>query len=252
VKFAVNRIRKSAILGNIHILYQQIYPKISGFNGSYTIAVKIEKAWLRSLEKSKDLSSLRNPDEPYFFQKFCSEIGKSDIVADIGAHHGIYTLSGCIGEKVHSFEMAEENISKLKTKKELVGSEINSKINIVRKGIWSESGEKIFHENSRDARNQIDRGEEKVETLSLDDYFDDREDPNVLKIDVEGAEYQVLEGSESILARSHPTIFLEIHNDGRLSEIGGSEKEIYKLLKEHNYDCIWEKQGEIDKSVIFR
>jgi hypothetical protein len=133
-----------------------------------------------------------------------------------------------------------------------VGSEINSKINIVRKGIWSESGEKIFHENSRDARNQIDRGEEKVETLSLDDYFDDREDPNVLKIDVEGAEYQVLEGSESILARSHPTIFLEIHNDGRLSEIGGSEKEIYKLLKEHNYDCIWEKQGEIDKSVIFR
>ena len=35
--------------------------------------------------------------------------------------------------------------------------------------------------------------------------------PDVIKIDVEGAEFEVLEGATRALTEFHPTIFLEIH-----------------------------------------
>jgi FkbM family methyltransferase len=35
--------------------------------------------------------------------------------------------------------------------------------------------------------------------------------PDIIKVDVEGAELEVLEGSHRALAEFHPTIFLEIH-----------------------------------------
>ena len=44
------------------------------------------------------------------------------------------------------------------------------------------------------------------EKLGIQDY------PDILKIDVEGAEFLVLSGAKNILLNKKPTIFLEIHS----------------------------------------
>ena len=61
--------------------------------------------------------------------------------------------------------------------------------------------------------------------------------PDIIKIDVEGAEFEVLEGASRALTEFHPTIFLEIHGtqlraDCRalLSAKGYSTEEAYAQL----------------------
>jgi FkbM family methyltransferase len=48
-----------------------------------------------------------------------------------------------------------------------------------------------------------------VKSVTLDDIFAEPHDPEFIKIDVEGAELRVLQGSKAVIARSNPAIFFE-------------------------------------------
>lgn len=52
-------------------------------------------------------------------------------------------------------------------------------------------------------------------TLSIDAAIRDRDlpMPNVVKIDVEGAEVQVLKGMQQMISKAHPRIILEVHSE---------------------------------------
>lgn len=52
-----------------------------------------------------------------------------------------------------------------------------------------------------------------VQTVCLDDIVasGNLPSPDILKIDVEGAEVQVLQGAVSLLSKAHPIIFLSTH-----------------------------------------
>jgi hypothetical protein len=57
-------------------------------------------------------------------------------------------------------------------------------------------------------------GEILVPSTTLDNcvYGEERlRPPDIIKIDVEGAEFEVLEGASRALTEFHPTVFLEIH-----------------------------------------
>uniref|UniRef100_A0ACD5GYD3 FkbM family methyltransferase n=1 Tax=Desertifilum tharense IPPAS B-1220 TaxID=1781255 RepID=A0ACD5GYD3_9CYAN len=52
-----------------------------------------------------------------------------------------------------------------------------------------------------------------MKTISLDDFCQSQLNPvpQVIKMDIEGAEYQALKGAKQLFARAHPTLFLAIH-----------------------------------------
>ena len=51
-----------------------------------------------------------------------------------------------------------------------------------------------------------------VETVSLDEFFAGQATwPDLIKIDVEGAELDVLQGARRIIAQHHPVMFVEVH-----------------------------------------
>ena len=55
--------------------------------------------------------------------------------------------------------------------------------------------------------------------------------PDVIKIDVEGAEMKVLQGCVSVLSQKHPVIFLSVHSDQLRDDCKS-------FLKQYNYEAI--------------
>src|SRR5947207_1058218 len=58
---------------------------------------------------------------------------------------------------------------------------------------------------------------------------------DLIKIDVDGADYDVLLGSKETLARFHPVVIIEMHNN---------QRQIYGLLKETGYSWLVGMRGE--------
>jgi len=67
--------------------------------------------------------------------------------------------------------------------------------------------------------------------------------PTFVKIDVEGAEYGVLQGMEQIMADLHPAIMLEIHPQWQPA--GVTVEQVVALLQRHGY-----KGGEPDTAPL--
>lgn len=184
--FAVVRILQSRLKGKKWI-------KGSGVNGY----------WLGSYESEQ-------------VKIFESEIKNGDIFFDIGANVGFYSLLAAefIGPfgKVFSFEPLPENFNYLKKH-----IEINGYKNIFPflAAISDKSGFAFFGGIINRSQGKLtESGEFKVEAISIDDWINLKKlpNPNVFKIDVEGAEFLVLKGMEKTLKNVHPKIFLSTHS----------------------------------------
>ena len=80
-------------------------------------------------------------------------------------------------------------------------------------------------------------GEEvEISCLSLDDYLSSGgiEGVDVIKMDVEGAELEVLQGAKGLLDKQKPIIILEF-NDQTLKPFGTSKRELANFLEKKGY-----------------
>ncbi len=134
---------------------------------------------------------------------------KGDVVLDIGANKGFYTLfmSNCIGEtgKVFAFEASYSNYKKLQTRvvskwnltnvlpfNFILGSSNLNKVQMMKPSMFDD-GTGLF------AKNKINNNS--IFQRRLDTLFEktNLDSIKLIKIDVEGAEYDVLSGSEKTL-----------------------------------------------------
>lgn len=85
-----------------------------------------------------------------------------------------------------------------------------------------------------------------VRAMSLDSFVIEKNIKNLdfIKIDVEGFEYHVLNGSTATLMRYKPTIFLEV-NDKYLQQQGFSAQLIFDFLKKLGYEITAVQRGVI-------
>lgn len=94
------------------------------------------------------------------------------------------------------------------------------------------------HVLSMNHRSGVNRNRTRVgaggETLTLDGYAATNQSPTLVKVDVEGAEYDVLRGMARTLADATPELFVEIHPH-KLPEFGAVPERIYDLLWELGY-----------------
>lgn len=156
--------------------------------------------------------------EPPVTRKIREELREDDTFFDIGANLGFFTVLGqvtCTEGRIHSFELDPELIGLIKKSVEL-----NEGGEVVINGlaVTNESGDLAKFaavQSGNKSTNSIfsDEGSVQIPTFSIDDYCKNSEvSPEVVKIDVEGAERLVLEGMEKTITR--PTlrsIFLEVH-----------------------------------------
>jgi FkbM family methyltransferase len=172
---------------------------------------------------------------------FASRIKRAMCVWDCGAHVGYYSLIASrrtepLGQ-VYAFEPLPRNLKHLTTH-----SVYNNRrnIHIVKKAVSDHEGEAWFNlSNSHSMGRIAAQGAVRVETIRLDDFLtEDKQPPDVIKMDIEGGEFSALCGAIEVLKKYHPVIFLathgpEVHNrcvellkslDYSISELGSPDE----------------------------
>jgi FkbM family methyltransferase len=152
-------------------------------------------------------------------QVLFDEIVKADsVVYDIGANVGFYSLMAArrVGPsgKVYAFEPVPRNLMYLR--KHLQLNHV-SNVTVIEAAVSDRMGCTFFDEGPLSVQGFIsDKGQLEVETVSLDGLIEQGrlQDPDYLKIDVEGAEALVLSGGRAMLERARPVIFLATHGEG--------------------------------------
>ena len=137
--------------------------------------------WKEKLIKScyPVLQIEQDEDSPHRYLTEDFNVGKGDIVLDIGAAEGNFSLS--IVEKVEKLFLFESDSQWLKAL-EATFSPWKSKIEIINKFVSNEDKEKQF---------------------SLNTFFKSNKKVDFIKMDVEGAELDVLKGSVDILRETN-------------------------------------------------
>ena len=159
---------------------------------------------------------------------------------DIGANIGyislvMATLNGTQG-KVISFEALPRNLERLQKNIEI--NNLTQRISNVPKAVSEKSGKGSFLEHASGAMGKLAEAngrdekyvsQHKIETIALDDYVFQGKNPppNIIKIDIEGAEGQALIGMRRLLKESKPSLLIELHGPeaaaivwGELSKAG--------------------------------
>lgn len=214
-----------------------VYPKVDSVRGSWAFYRKLKQLNLYFTDlpfESSNPEQFKNHlvSEKAFLDVFYSLVDEDTVFADVGAYRGIYSfLASSKGATSYCFEITKDNYSEIeKTIEENPGLDVTAE----RKAVWSKVGS-VKVPDSGTGQSKVGEGKSKVDSVSLDEYFKDRTYPDVVKIDVEGAEGQVLEGAKDLLEKSHPTLFIEFHFKSRMQEFGYSFSELKSALKHHGY-----------------
>ncbi len=180
-------------------------------------------------------------------EMFKKVVKEGDIVVDLGANIGYFTLLAArlVGEKgkVYAFEPEPHNYSLL-----CKNIEINGYDNVIatQKAVSDTSGKVKFYLDREDTGAhsiyQLDKGERfiEIETVNLDEFFEDKKHPiNVIKMDVEGAEMVAFSGMERIIRENKDLkMFVEFYFPG-IKRAGGSPEEFARrLLEDYQFSVL--------------
>lgn len=218
----------------------------------------------------------------YIKHRFDNEIKEQNLVKtlvkpgmiafDVGANLGDYSilLSQLVGEsgKVYTFEPTSSIFEQLENR---LNSQGLNNINIFKKAVFSEDKEIEFHEfpddysvwnsiglpqmpNPENPQENIQIAKtEIVEGISLDSFCKTHhiETIDYLKIDVEGAESDVLLGTISLLQQKKIRFIQFEISQKMLEGLNRKAKDTFKILIENGYECHRiEANGRIGEQVI--
>lgn len=173
--------------------------------------------------------------EPYETKLILRQIKKGDVIVNVGANIGYYTvlLADKVGPsgKVYAFEPDSKNFEILKK-----NIEINklSNVILVKAALSSQKGVKKLYKSSdnygdhRMFGKEKKRESEEVKTLKLDDFLKNKEKKvDFLKIDTQGWEPAVFDGAKEIIKKDKPVIFFEYSPESYKSAKLDGDRMIY-------------------------
>lgn len=197
-----------------------------------------------------------------------SQISKGDIVVDVGASIGYYSLilARAVGKEGHvfAFEPRPERFELLQKNVEINGYD---NITIEQMAVLDQNGETDFYYSKNQKTGfKLEVSEKEKEMISekattktvrLEDYFKEREIQNKIKFiksDVDGPEFAVLKSAGCILQNKDLKVFFEWDYES-IKIAGDSPEEVLELLYKNNFkiyspDFKNNKYSPIEKSNL--
>ena len=169
-------------------------------------------------------------------------IAPGSVVWDVGANCGVFAFSCDPTCDVLGIE-ADPFLADL-----LRRSAVGSNVRVLEKAVASETGSVEFsiaahgrasNHLAKVSGNSMSGGERErinVAATTLDDLLSSEPAPAFVKIDVEGAEVEVLMGATRLLSEIRPTLYLEISDDTRAA--------CEAILR--NHDFVWRRGAEMN------
>ena len=196
---------------------------------------------------SKGLSVLWNRSEPAQLAAAARLAAGAACCLDIGAHTGLYTLVFArAARRVVAFEPWPRNLSWLH--RTLEANRV-ANATVLPWAVARETGILSFREGPYNSMGRLDAaGDHPVFAIGLDDFIArDGGKPEVLKIDVEGAEVDVLRGGLGYLRERRPALLLSVHGADKREECLALARDLgYARIAPLNY----RDPGQADEFLI--
>jgi FkbM family methyltransferase len=158
-----------------------------------------------------------------FVSELVSAVNANDVCFDIGGWRGYCggAMATHKAKSVYIFEPLPENCTRIE---KLIGLNPQLPITLVRTAVGAKNDTATFSlieatsmgklSSSPFQPNVTSANTINVEVISLDSWRNANTipSPNVMKIDVEGAELMVLHGAKETIAESYPILFIECHS----------------------------------------
>jgi FkbM family methyltransferase len=153
-------------------------------------------------------------------------IREKDVVLDLGTYHGWFSIyaSKLVGDsgKIIAFEPDSKNLIDLKRNLKLNDPE---NIILVEKGTWDKTETVSFKEDSGGSR-VCDNCETKINVTALDQELKELKIPfesiKFIKMDIEGAELETIDGMNELLSKGKPSLAIASYH------VRDGEKTCYK------------------------
>jgi len=181
--------------------------------------------------------------EPGTFAFLRAHCGRGDTVIDLGAHLGVFTvvMARLVGPNGHvfSFEPTPQTRRVLEETVRLNGCD--TIVEVHGEAVAGATGTAVFYDTGdivSNANSLVHTGRSRegleVPTIRLDDFVaQSRISVACLKIDVEGAELELLRGARQTFLTCRPAAALSLH-PVPIRAAGGSLAEIWELLQEYH------------------
>jgi FkbM family methyltransferase len=181
--------------------------------------------------------------EPELTKLFEQMVKPGDVVVDVGANIGYFTLlaSKLVGERgrVYAFEPAPETFALLKRS---IAANDSGNVCALQKALWNvRASGKLLLEGENWGANRIIDSETgghsiEVEMVSMDEFFENgHQKVDVVKIDAEGAEINILNGATAVLQKN-PDLVLFAEFNPKLLEAAGQHPERYiQVIASHGF-----------------
>jgi FkbM family methyltransferase len=208
--------------------------------GELVYKIKNKKIKVRAKTIDKSIFTEVALEEKYFPKKL--KLGKNSVILDLGAHIGIFSVLANLKfpyAKIYSIEPAKDNFRLLSEQTKINQTNIHP-FNVA---ISNKKGKMKLYSGRHSARQSLLRKEgdnfDVVETLSLKDFFKEQkiEKCDLLKIDIEGGEYDLFYSTPKEIFKKIKIIFLETH------EIEGENPgELIEFLKKQGFEIFFKEK----------
>jgi len=160
---------------------------------------------------------------------------KDDVFVDCGANLGLYTIlaSKVIGANSISYEPHPDTVKKLLAQLEI--NNLKDKVKIISKALGDRIGSVRFSNDEDALRRKVLDNEKKLENFidvqmtTLDSELENLAQNFILKMDLEGFEFNALEGARNILTKNNLKAIIIENNQTADNNL------VHKILSEFNF-----------------
>jgi FkbM family methyltransferase len=137
---------------------------------------------------------------------------------DVGANSGFFTLLGAclVGDRGRVVAYEPHSIVAAHLRKQMRANNVSHYVDVVTAAVCDQNGTAFFTDGDASVMNTLVNAtvanrKITVKTVTLDEDCKVRPKPGLIKIDVEGAELQVLRGAINLIRAFRPILLVELH-----------------------------------------